>query len=397
MFGLMNPGRQDTTFRRAYARCCQHQRRAYGLTSLGFLSYESALLYLFALDAGTLSPDDLPNFTCCRLRSLPSHTPLAERQVASFCAALGLLLASLKVSDDVRDGRSLAARMARWLLRRRFRAAYDYFERLDEGFAGRVDGFVADHLTLEKPGRPVPLADYTRPTANAFGYVFGLAARLPGLEARQELLCRLGQHVGAAIIAFDCAVDWPRDQRRGHFNPLPDGEESAAAALAYSRQRLTQAALECRAAFGDGSHTARALIGVGERIAARNRVGVCAAVRTSADERLRRWGVRKRGTFQVNAGWDVWGMAATLVAFGLSALRRLFAHLPDNPPEVPPDLPPQQPTGDVPPGTVPPPAVPKQRRKKESSGCCDLDCIFCGDCDCGGCEGLDCGGCDCSS
>jgi uncharacterized protein DUF5685 len=241
MFGLMNPGRQDTTFRRAYARCCQHQRRACGLTSRGFLSYESVLLYLFALDAGKLSPDDLPRHTCCRLRRLPSHTPFAERQVASFCAAFGLLLAYLKVSDDVRDGRSLAARLTRWLLRWRFRATFDYFGRLDDDFAGRVERFVADHLGLEKPGTPITLADYTRPTADAFGYLFGLAARLPGLESRQELLCRLGQHVGAAIIAFDCAVDWPRDQRRGQFNPLSDGEESAEAALAYCRERLTQA------------------------------------------------------------------------------------------------------------------------------------------------------------
>ena len=394
MFGLMNPGRQDTTFRRAYARCCQHQRRAHGLTSLGFLSYESVLLYLFALDAGKLSADDLPPFTCCRLRPLPSRTPQAERQVASFCAALGLLLGYIKVSDDVRDGRSLTARLARWLLRRRFRAAFDHFGRLDSDFAGRVERFIADHLALENPGASITLADYTRPTADAFGHVFGLLARLPGLEPQQELLDSLGRHVGAAIIAYDCAVDWPRDRRRGHFNPLPDGEESADAALGYCRERLTQAALELRAAFGEDSHTARALLGVRQRIAARGKTGACAAVRTSAEGRLRRWGVRRAGTFQVNAGWDVWGAATTLAAFGLSALRWLFAHNS----EVPPDLPPQQPTGEAPPGIVPPPGIPKQRRKKEASGCCDLpDCIVCGDCDAPDCSGCDCGGCDCST
>ena len=274
MFGLMNPGRQDTTFRRAYARCCQHQRRTYGPTSLGFLSYESVLLYLFALDAGKLSADDLPQVTCCRLRSLPTRTPAAERQVARFCASLGLLLASIKVSDDVRDGHSLPARLARWLLRRRFRAAFDHFGRLDTGFTERVEQFIEDHLALEKAGTAVELTDYARPTADAFGYVFGLMARLPGLESRQELLDRLGQHVGAAIIAFDSAVDWPRDRRRGDFNPLPDGEQSAKAALTYCRERLTDAARECRAAFGGGSHTAHALF------------GVCAHCRPLSGERL---------------------------------------------------------------------------------------------------------------
>src|SRR5215475_7619814 len=99
MFGLMNPGRQATVFRRAYARCCQHQRRTYGLTSLGFLSYESVLLYLFALDAGKLTLDDLPAYSCCRLRPLPRRPPLAECEVARFCTSLGLLLAQVKVTD----------------------------------------------------------------------------------------------------------------------------------------------------------------------------------------------------------------------------------------------------------------------------------------------------------
>lgn len=399
MFGLMNPGRQDTTFRRAYARCCQHQRRAYGLTSLGFLSYESVLLYLFALDAGTLSAEDLPPYTCCRLRPLPSRPPSAEGQVARFCAALGLLLAHIKVSDDVRDGRSLPARLARWLLRRRFRAAFDHFGRLDAGFTQRVEQFIEDHLALEKAGTPIALADYARPTADAFGYVFGLMARLSGLEAQPDLLNRLGQHVGAAIIAFDCAVDWSRDRRRGDFNPLPDGEQSAEAALAYCRERLTQAAQECRAAFGDNSHAAHALLGVRERIAGRCRASVCASVRAGADSRLRRWGVRRKGAFQVNAGWDVWAGAATLVAFALSGLRWLFASQPDGHP----DLPPQQAGADVPPGTLPdapPVAAPTGRRKRgsDSSCCCDVpDCFFCGECDVGGCDALDCSGCDCPS
>ena len=59
MFGLINPGRQDRVFRRAYARCCQHQRRRYGLPSLAFLSYESVLLYLCAVDGGKVRLDEL--------------------------------------------------------------------------------------------------------------------------------------------------------------------------------------------------------------------------------------------------------------------------------------------------------------------------------------------------
>src|SRR5262249_57581166 len=163
MFGLMNPGRQDTVFRRAYARCCQHQRRIYGVTSLRFLSYESVLLYLFALDAGKLTSADLPAYLCCHFRSLPSRIPPAQREVARFCASLGLLLAHVKVTDDIRDRGSLGARLFRWALRRRFRTAFDYFERLDGHFARRVEQFITGHLALENPGPDLSLHDSAPP------------------------------------------------------------------------------------------------------------------------------------------------------------------------------------------------------------------------------------------
>ncbi len=419
MFGLMNPGRQDTVFRRAYARCCQHQRRSHGLPSLAFLSYESVLLYLFALDAGKLSADDLPRQTCCRLRPLPSKAPPAEREVARFCASLGLLLAYIKVADDARDGGSLPSRLAGWLLRRRFREVFAYFGRLDPGFETRVNAVVDAHLELERAGGPVALEEYVRPTAEAFGYVFGLMARLPGLEGRREELTRLGQHVGAAIIAFDCAADWHRDRRRGDFNPLPDGDASLRAALSYSQSRLSQAATECVAAFGDGSRVARALCGVHDRIAQRCcRASACEQVRASAEERMQRWGLaRQKGAVQLNTGWEVWAAVGGAFAFGLSALKWAFAPRPmlsaGRQPDVPPDVPPEM-VG----GAAPTPLV-SDEQKKQACGaceCCDAPCECAGEacpgncgnaCDgCGGageaagggcdCSGCDCGGCDCS-
>ncbi len=381
MFGLMNPGRQDIVFRRAYARCCQYQRRTYGLTSLGFLSYESVLLYLFALDAGKLTNADLPAYTCCRLRSLPPRTPPAQREVALFSASLGLLLAHVKVTDDIRDRGSLGARLFRWALRRRFRTAFDYFERLDGQFARRVEQFIIGHLALEKAGPELPLEDYVRPTAEAFGYVFGLMARLPGLESRHELLTRLGEHVGAAIIAFDCAADWHKDRRRGEFNPLLDGDESVQAALVSCRERLARAALECRLAFGAGSHTARALAGVCARIPSLcSPARACEEVRASTETRLQGWGlVRRKGAFQVNSGWELWAMAGAVFAFGLSALRWLE-------PEVP-VVTTQQQSG---------------KKKLQACGDSDLPCDCCCDfgiadwSNCDGCNGCDCTGCDCN-
>src|SRR5437773_7150637 len=172
MFGLLNPGRQDLLYRRAYARCCQHQRRRYGLPSLTFLSYESILLYLCAADAGKVPLEELPAVTCCKLRRLPPRTSTAEQETARFCSSVGMLLAYIKLSDDLRDRPTLLARLANWMLKCRFREMFDYFRRIDPAFEQRVDAFIREHLELERRTEPAPLSDYVRPTARAFGYVF---------------------------------------------------------------------------------------------------------------------------------------------------------------------------------------------------------------------------------
>ena len=57
MFGFLNPRPHSWAYRRAYARLCQHQRRAYGLLSLPFHSYEAVFLYQCALERHPDLPD----------------------------------------------------------------------------------------------------------------------------------------------------------------------------------------------------------------------------------------------------------------------------------------------------------------------------------------------------
>jgi hypothetical protein len=110
---------------------------------------------------------------------------------------------------------------------------------------------------------------YTEPTSFAFGYVFGLLARLPGLAAQQETLVTVGRRLGAALLAFDCAVDWRRDRRRGEFNPLPD-EAAVPAALHFAQERLAEAEVWLVRAFGPTAHTVATLRAVRSRLARLN-------------------------------------------------------------------------------------------------------------------------------
>jgi hypothetical protein len=422
MFGLLNPGRQDLLFRRAYARCCQHQRRRYGLSSLAFLSYESILLYLCAADAGLLDLDQLPKQTCCKLRRLRGTVPEAEQAIERFCTSVGMLLTFIKVSDDLRDRPTLLMRLMNWLLCKRFRETFDYFSHLDSDFSQKVDAFVAEHLRLEAPLTSLPdregagrsraafsLEEYAQPTAAAFGYVFSLFGRLSGMETHAELLEELGEYVGKAIIAFDCAMDWHKDQRRGEFNPLPDGAESVEAALAFSRRQLHNSARLCRDQFGQASHAGRVLEAVAGRIPYTCRVPACQRFQTERKSWLKRWGLGRKRGFQVNEGMDVWIGIAGFCGVFLGALACIFTSSQKHKAEEAARIA-RAKAADVPPEGSPPAdqATAAQQQKtgqKKTNDCCG-DCSGCDCCcidlpDCGGLEGCcdacdGCNGCDCN-
>jgi hypothetical protein len=318
-----------------------------------------------------------------------------------------MLLAYIKVSDDLRDRPTLPIRLMNWLLRHRFQETFDYFSHLDPGFRLRVDGFVDEHLKLEQPGRTIPVEDYARPTAAAFGYVFSLFGRLSEMEAHTTFLQELGAQVGKAIIAFDCAMDWYKDQRRGAFNPLPDGEKSVEASLAYARRCLRDAALLCRSHFGEGSDAGRVLEAVAGRIPYACRVPACRRFQAKREGWLKRWGLGRKRGFQLNEGMDVWIGIAGFCGVCLGALACIFTSSRKNQAEEAARIA-RAKAADVPPDGSPPTeqaaAAQQQSGKKKSNDCCGdcggCDFCFCVDLpDCSGMEGCcdacdGCSGCD---
>lgn len=387
MFGFLNPRPHSFDYRRAYARLCQHQRRAFGMLALPFHSYEAVFLYQVALDAGVFPAQVMPNVRCCRLampRSLPHDS---DAVIGKFCASVSLLLASIKLEDDLRDTRGWAPRIARWVLRRRIKQANLTFSRLDPRFDRNVGQLIADHHALESRGGNIPIDEYAEPTALSFGYVFGLASRLPGLGAHRDTLTSLGHKLGAAIIAFDCAVDWKRDRSRGEFNPLPD-ETSVANALDWSAERLAEAAHLAQRTFGNSSRSAATLEAVRLRVMNTTPFSQSAACPT-----------HRRSIFSSAKRTAKFILVPVFASAGGSA--------PGG--------------GGIDPGAVgtggAPPELPGGIEKVNTTGskgttthaccdCCDCSCQSalcaadtgaCNGCDCGGCDGCsDCGGCDCN-
>jgi len=248
-----------------------------GVTSLPFLSYESIFLYQFAVDAG-ISPGPPPETkNCCRLQTSNSLTNASDFSFAEFCVRFGMLLAAIKIEDDVRDNGSMISKLVNWTYRTNFQESFAYFEKLDQGFESNLRQIINEHFDFEQTSASISLHEYVRPTANAFGYVFSLLAELfPNVSAStqiesnarndredtfkhyQEILRLVGEHIGSAIISFDCAVDFQKDRWRGEYNPLQDTSD-VHAALDFCGDQLVAAGWKCRESFGDQARTVRLL------------------------------------------------------------------------------------------------------------------------------------------
>ena len=269
MFGLMKPPVEDLAYRSAYSRCCQFQRKFYGIISVPLLSYDAVFLYLCAVDAGLVPESVIPTQKCCRLRTRPLLQNAPDADVGRFCGAISVLLADTKLQDDVRDKRSLLARFGRYVLRNPVTRAIRFVSRLDPSFQASMEEWTRAQVEIESRGSELTLTDFVQPTARGVASVARMmpgAAKLPGF---QDFLWRLGQHLGVAFVAADCALDWRDDLKSGECNPVKnvtDAVESARLALSH----LYQAQEASEQYLGPTSRTAQVgrlvCAGVGQKL-----------------------------------------------------------------------------------------------------------------------------------
>ncbi len=273
MFGFLAPQQPEPTWRRTYARICQVQNRLFGIKSLPFLSYEATFLYQLAIDFELTSPlpDHAP--TCCRMRKI-TRTALGqhgnrEQRIEStsttkgfrsdqledpltpvICAAFGLVLAGVKLRDDVQDSGRWPSRLFWWMYRRRVTQAEELMEAKLPGLMQSVEECIRMHRQMETSSTRVPLDDFTWPTGKGFAEVFRrtaqLIARLDGTERYVQTFEQIGRLIGESIIAWDCAVDFDNDRIKGNFNPLCD-ESDRVRAFQLCHLRLAQIGWLCPA------------------------------------------------------------------------------------------------------------------------------------------------------
>lgn len=303
MFGFLRPAFEPdqlqirTRYRQAYSRCCMAQHLHFGTLALPFLSYEAVFVYLLLTEAGLSEGPSEATPTCCRLRTSRRLQNEPDGDAAQFAAAFGVLLGLIKLEDDVRDEGSHLARLARWRLEKRRARLDSQFSAIDPRFAERVSSILKTHEEIEAKG-DASLAEFGRPTADGFGYLFELAAKGHDADSEmQRLFAQLGLRVGAAIIAFDSAADWHSDQMTGSANPLR-GESQIDQALDESFAQLAEAAWLCEERFGQLSLTASVLRSALDRVSAfqPRRPNLVKRTPRRVRDRLRNWGaIREPG------------------------------------------------------------------------------------------------------
>lgn len=252
MFGFLRGPAGHTTYRQVYARCCSIQKSVFGLKSLPFVSYEGIFLYCCGVDFKLLPAPRSSDPNCCKMRGERLHEWTdAEYQAANFSANLAMLLAKTKLDDDVTDSHSWLARGTRWMLRKSFLQMQSFLNECDPMFASELQTQLTIHQDLERQSN-ISLTEYVVPTGNAFAAVARLMPQACESEdGFDQLFAKIGFSIGTALIAYDCAVDWKRDQQRGEFNPLKSAHE-VDQAFAYSIRQLVEAGWLIGEAAGSG-------------------------------------------------------------------------------------------------------------------------------------------------
>ena len=154
MFGYLKLPRRarcdsKKQYRQVYASLCSSQRQKFGVRASILISYESVFLYQLAVDAGLVKCPAENTPTCCRLRNDWSNAWQANLEAAEFANAFAILLARIKIEDDVRDSGKWLARGGSLFWSKAFRHANQYFDGVDGSLVARIERLVDEHIDLE--------------------------------------------------------------------------------------------------------------------------------------------------------------------------------------------------------------------------------------------------------
>lgn len=194
-------------YAQVYCGICREIRCQSGnLCRIG-LSYDMAFLAL--LHMSLYEPQEQLHHRRCMLHPLRKGV-YTENEFISYCADMNVALAYYKAVDDYRDEHNLSAKLAGNIFG-------SPVERIRQKYPRQCETMEAQIRAL----RQLELENCSNPDepATCFGK---LMAEL--MVYREDLwadsLRQMGMALGRYIYLADAAVDYPKDQKKGSYNPF---------------------------------------------------------------------------------------------------------------------------------------------------------------------------------
>ncbi|MDR3692749.1 MAG: DUF5685 family protein [Fimbriimonas sp.] len=224
-----------------YCGTCKTIGRMYGQKARVLLNYDAVFLgeMLYALQP---QPAALaPAYGSRNCLSLPSRSQIPW--ALKYAATANVVLAQIKVLDQIADSGSKVYRLARWLYSREFRKAglslVAFQFPVKELYA-----VMSRQIDREKEATPT-LERLAEPTADATRLVFSHGAIKAGADcATVDAMADLGFVFGKIAYLVDAMQDVEEDRKKGTFNALAATGTSRAQATCILRE-WQAAMLEC--------------------------------------------------------------------------------------------------------------------------------------------------------
>ena len=201
----LNKPLQDR-YQSVYCGICRRIReQSSNLSRLG-LSYDMAFLALLLMSL--YEPEETSGGNACMLHPIKKR-PWVDNEYVRYAADMNVALAYYNCLDDWQDDRKLTAKA----MANVFGKGYARIEEQYPRQCAAIRDCIARLSALEKENCPNP----DLPAA-CFGELMGEI-----LVYREDLwashLRRMGMALGRFIYLLDAAVDYPRDKRKGKYNP----------------------------------------------------------------------------------------------------------------------------------------------------------------------------------
>ena len=216
MFGYVTVHKEELkikeydTYRSFYCGLCKQLKTEYGFSSRLILNYDSVFLAL--LLSSVLEEDTVCTSERCMMHPVNRRPVRKQSDCLSYSAGVMLILALLKLSDNIKDDKSIKDLLLSFLLlKARFRVKKKYGDLYFE-CKKHIDAL----SKLEKESCENPDA-----VAHEFASILEklFAPDFLKDETEKRILSHLGYTLGRFIYLLDAYEDFDEDKKRKRYNP----------------------------------------------------------------------------------------------------------------------------------------------------------------------------------